>query len=70
MAAHVLALDWGVSLNQRRRGGKLNTIMMMFVGGVVLIIDGTFRTTPTVEDIQSGSFSFPPESFLLPPKPK
>ena len=38
MAAH--ALDWGDSLNRRRRGGKRNTMVMMFVGGVVLLFDG------------------------------
>jgi hypothetical protein len=36
MAAH--ALDWGDSMNQRRRGGKRNTMVMMFVGEVVLIV--------------------------------
>ena len=38
MTAH--ALDWGDSLNQRRRGGKWVTMVMMFVGGVVLLFDG------------------------------
>jgi hypothetical protein len=37
MAAH--ASDWGYSLNRRRKGGKQNTIMMMFVGGVALMLD-------------------------------
>jgi hypothetical protein len=37
MAAH--ASDWGDSLNQRRRGGKRNTMVMMFVVGVVLLFD-------------------------------
>jgi len=37
MAAHVL--DWGDSLNRRHRGGKRNTMVMMFVGGVVLMLD-------------------------------
>ena len=37
MAAHVL--DWGNSLNQRHRGGKRNTMVMIFVGGVVLMLD-------------------------------
>jgi hypothetical protein len=32
--------DWGDSLNQHRRGGKQNTMAMMFVGGVVLMLDG------------------------------
>jgi hypothetical protein len=47
-------------------------MVMMFVGvGVaVLIVDGTVRTIPTIGTLWSGSFSFPPESFLLPPKPK
>ena len=39
MAIH--ASDWDDSLNQRGRGGKWNTMVMMFVGGgVVLIVDG------------------------------
>ncbi len=38
MAAY--ALDWGDSLNQCRRGGKRLTMVMMFVGGVVLVLDG------------------------------
>jgi hypothetical protein len=36
MAAH--ASDWGNSLNQRCRGGEWNTMVMMFVGGVVLML--------------------------------
>jgi len=39
MATHVS--DWGDSLNQFCRGGKRNTMVMMFVGGVVLMFDGT-----------------------------
>ena len=34
------ASDWGDSLNRRRRGGKQKTMVMMFVGGVVLMLDG------------------------------
>jgi hypothetical protein len=37
-AAH--ASDWGDSLNQLRRGGKLNTMVMMVVEGVVLMFNG------------------------------
>jgi hypothetical protein len=37
MAAHVS--DWGNLLNRRRREGKRNTMVMMFVGGVVLLFD-------------------------------
>jgi hypothetical protein len=37
MAAHTS--DWGDSLNQGRRGGKLNTMMMMFVARVVLMFN-------------------------------
>jgi hypothetical protein len=49
MASH--ALDWGDSLNQRRRGDKRNTMVMMFVGGgVVFIVDGilvySYRRNP------------------------
>jgi len=32
--------NWGYSLNQRRRGGKQNSMAMMFVGGVVFMLDG------------------------------
>jgi hypothetical protein len=39
MAAH--ASDWGDALNQcHRGGGKQNTTVMMFWGGVVLMLDG------------------------------
>ena len=34
MAAH--ASDWGDSLNPRRRGGKRLTMVVMFVGSLVL----------------------------------
>jgi hypothetical protein len=34
MAAH--ALDWGISLNPCRRGGKRLTMVVMFVGCLVL----------------------------------
>jgi hypothetical protein len=33
-------LYWGDSLNQHRRGGKRNTMVMIFVGGVVLMFEG------------------------------
>ena len=38
MATH--ATDWGDSLNRRQRGGKRNTMVMMFVGEVVLMLEG------------------------------
>ena len=38
MAAH--ASDWGDSLNRHRRGGKRSTMVMMFVGEVVLLFEG------------------------------
>jgi hypothetical protein len=37
MAAH--KLDWGDSLNQRHRRGKWLTMVMMFVRGVVSVLD-------------------------------
>ncbi len=40
MATH--ASDWGISLNQCRRGGKRVTRVMMFVGGVVLMFDRSY----------------------------
>jgi hypothetical protein len=38
MAAH--ALYWGDSLNRCCGGGERNTMVMMFVEGVVLLFDG------------------------------
>jgi len=40
--------------NRHHRGGDV-------CGLVVLGVDGTFRTIPTVGILQGGSFSFPPE---------
>jgi hypothetical protein len=40
-------------------------MVMMFKGGVVLMLDGTFRTIPTVEKLWGGSFSFPPEPIAV-----
>jgi len=40
-------------------------MVMMFVGGVVLMRDGTFRTIPTVEKLRGGSFSFPPKPIVI-----
>ncbi len=37
MVAH--ASNWGVSLNQCRRGGNRLTLVMMFVGGAVSVND-------------------------------
>jgi hypothetical protein len=39
MATH--ALDWGDSLNQRRIRGKWHIMLMIFVQGVMTVIDGT-----------------------------
>jgi len=36
-------------------------MVMMFVGGVLLIVDSTFRTIPTVGNLWGGSFLFPPK---------
>jgi hypothetical protein len=44
-------------------------MVMMFVGGVVLIVDGPFRTIPTVGNLESGIISFLPESFCYHPNP-
>ncbi len=43
MAAH--ASDLGNSLNRHHRGGKRNTMVMMFVGGVVLMLDDKMDAT-------------------------
>ena len=67
MAVH--ASDWGDSLNQHGRGGKQNTMVMMFVGIVVLIVDGTFCTIPTVANLRSGSFRSRRRVFCYHPNP-
>jgi hypothetical protein len=36
-------------------------MVMMFVGGVVLMLDGFFHTIPNVEKLRGGSFLFPPK---------
>ncbi len=58
MAAH--ALDWGDSLNQCRRGGKRLTMVMMFVGGVVLVLDGIPILFLTYKTYGAGVFCFCP----------
>ena len=58
MAAH--ALDWGNSLNQCRRGGKRLTMVMMFVGGVVLVLDGIPILFLTYKTYGAGVFCFCP----------
>jgi len=40
-------------------------MVMMFVGGVVLMLEGLFRTIPTVGNLRGGSFSFPPEPLWV-----
>ena len=67
MAVH--ASDWGDALNQHGRGGKQNTMVMMFVGIVVLIVDGTFCTIPTVANLRSGSFRSRWKVFCYHPNP-
>jgi hypothetical protein len=47
MAAH--ASDWGNSLNQHHRNGKLYTMVMMFGGGVVSVLDGIPVLRPTTK---------------------
>ena len=37
-------------------------------GRSCVCVDGTFRTIPSVGNLWSGSFLFPPKSFLLPPE--
>jgi hypothetical protein len=41
--------------------GKRNTMVMMFVGGVVLMLEGFLVIFLPVENLRGGSFSFPPE---------
>ncbi len=52
----------------RRSWGKRHYHGDDVCGGSCVCVDGTFRTIPTVGNLRSGSFSFPPESFLLPPE--
>ena len=40
-------------------------MVMMFVGGVVLMFEGLFRTIPTVGNLRGGSFSFGPEPLWV-----
>ena len=49
----------------RRRRGKRHHYGGDVCGLVVLGVDGTFCTIPTVENLQGGSFSFPPEPIAL-----
>jgi hypothetical protein len=45
----------------RRRRGKRHHHGGDVCGLVVLGVDGSFRTIPTVENLRGGSFWFPPE---------
>jgi hypothetical protein len=45
MAAH--ASDWDNCLNQRHRSGKWYAMVMMFVGGVVLVLNKIPVLRPT-----------------------
>jgi hypothetical protein len=58
MAAH--ALDWGDSSNQRRRGGKQLTMVMIFVGGVVSVLDGIPVLFLPYKTYGAGFFCFRP----------
>jgi hypothetical protein len=54
-------LNWGNSLNQRHRGGKWLTMVMMFVGGGCVGAQWIFYTILTVQNLRSRSFLFPSE---------
>jgi len=58
MAAH--ASDLGDSLNQCRRGGKRLTMVMMFVGGVVSVLDGIPVLFLPYKTYRVGVFRSPP----------
>jgi hypothetical protein len=55
------ALDRAYPKIPRRRRGKQYHHGGDVCGLVVLVVDGSFRTIPTVENLRGGSFSFPPE---------
>jgi hypothetical protein len=57
------ASDWGDSLNRRRRGGEWNTIVMMFVGGVVLMFDGFLELFLPLNIYGAGVF-FPARTLI------
>ena len=40
-------------------------MVMMFVGGVLLIVDSSFHTIFTVGNLRGGSPSFPPEPIVV-----
>jgi hypothetical protein len=58
MAAH--ALDWGDSLNPCRRGGKRLTMVVMFVGCLVLGDDPNIILFLPYKTYGAGVFCFPP----------
>ena len=62
MAAHTS--DWGDSLNQGRRGGKLNTMMMMFVARVVLMFN-RFLILFLLYDIYGAGVFVPAQKFFV-----
>ena len=62
MAAH--ASDWGDSLNQGRRGGNQVTMVMMFVGGVLVLMFDRFLVLFLPYDIyEAGVFCFRPNPY-------
>jgi hypothetical protein len=61
MAAH--ASDWGDSFNRRRMGGKQVTMVMMFVGRVVLMFD-EFLVLFLLFDIYGREFFIPARTLL------
>ena len=60
--------DWADPQILCRSRGKRHHHVDDVCGGSCVCVDCTFRTIPTVGNLRSGSFSFPPESFLLPPE--
>ena len=62
------ASDWADPQIPRRSIGKRHHSGDDVCGGSCVWVDGTFHTIPTVGNVRSGSFLFPPKSFLLRPK--
>ena len=62
MDAH--ASDCGDSLNPRRGGGKRVTMVMMFVGKVVSVLDGISVLFPQLETYKAGGLRSHQKVFL------
>ncbi len=55
--------DWGDSLNRCRSGGKQNTMVMLFVGGAVLMLDRIWVLFLLSETYGAGVFLSHPNPY-------